>query len=713
MSSERELLRDAVSNLYDKESTPQRVREAEALGFDAQLWDALSAFGITTMGVAEALGGGGATLGDLAAVAAVHGAHLGSVPLVEAVVAARLLATVGAEAPVGLTVLAPRPAEGRTVSLVPGAATADHVVVLDADRLVVVPGHGVRRRTTELGAAADVHVIGEQVLLSGPDAVAAFAHALDEWRVLTAGACAGLASAVLDIGVAYAKDRHQFGVPIGSFQSLQHRLADRATEVDGAHLLADEAAAYLDDRDPLASAAAAEAYWYCSRVAERVAAWALHVHGGYGFMLEYDVQLYLRRAKASALALGASHVGLEAVAQRLWRDGPQRRLLDFALAPEVEEFRAEVRAFIAEHLDDEIVDDAHVTGTRHHWGFHRAMCERGYLAAGWPTEVGGLGRTPVETAALMQEMYYAGAPVDGAANCSMVGATLVLCGTDAQRTEIVPRILAGELLCCLGYSEPDAGSDVAAASTRAVRDGDEWVVNGQKMFTTLAHEADLVFLLCRTNSDVPKHRGLTMFLVPMSSPGIEIQGVETLGGERTNITFYQDVRVPDSCRVGAVDDGWSVMHAALVYERGTSNWGEPAALVDRFAAWAIGATRDGRVSMDDPVVRSLLARHHVTMHVGRLLMFRVAELAAAGGLPLVEGSMAKLWSSEAFVAAADDLSDLLGPFGSLREGEAGAPLAGLVEHAYRHAQVTTIYGGSSEVQRGIIAEHGLGLPRTR
>ena len=266
----------------------------------------------------------------------------------------------------------------------------------------------------------------------------------------------------------------------------------------------------------------------------------------------------------------------------------------------------------------------------HDWGFHRALCERGYLAAGWPTEVGGLGRSAIDQCLLAQELYGSGAPIDGLNIAAMVGATLLLCGTDEQRATVVPRILAGEVMCCLGYSEPDAGSDVAAVATKAVRDGDSWVIDGQKMFTTMAHEAHYVFLLARSNPDAAKHKGLTMFLVPMDTPGIEITPVETMGGERTNITFYNEVRVPDSARVGEVDAGWTVMHAALVYERNSANWGEPDHLVESVADWAREPGPDGRRPFDDPAVRTTLARATTELEVGRLLLFRAAWLSSLG-----------------------------------------------------------------------------------
>ena len=483
----------------------------------------------------------------------------------------------------------------------------------------------------------------------------------------------------------------------------------------------------LDEQHPAAPLHCAQASWWCGHAAEAAAGFSLHVHGGYGFMLEYDVQMQVRRAKATRLLLGDPRTELQLVADRRWGPEavaddalaaarsarPARAGMDFRFDPETEAFRNEVRAFVAEHLHPDVVERAHDTGTMHDWGFHRALCERGYLAAGWPTEVGGLGRDAIDQTLLMQELYASGAPIDGLNIAAMVGATLLVCGTEQQRAEVLPRILAGEVMCCLGYSEPDAGSDVAAVATRAVGDDDDWVIDGQKMFTTMAQEAHYVFLLARTNLDAPKHKGLTMFLVPMDTPGIEITPVATMGGERTNITFYSDVRVPDSCRVGDVDAGWTVMHAALVYERNSANWGEPDRLVEAVASWAQEPDELGHVPLEDPLVREALARASTELEVGRLLLFRSAWLSARGEMPQVEGSMAKLHITEAFVRASADLLDALGTWGLVARGQPGSPLQGLVEHAYRHSVVTTIYGGSSEVQREIIAGRGLGLPRSR
>ena len=388
--------------------------------------------------------------------------------------------------------------------------------------------------------------------------------------------------------------------------------------------------------------------------------------------------------------------------------------MDFRLGEKSEAFRDEVRAFVDEHVTDKVRERVHRTGTVHDWDLHRAMAEKGWLGASWPEEFGGQGRDPFEMVALQEELSRAQAPVDGMGTTMMVAGVLRVAGSDGQRRDIVPRALAGEILIALGYSEPEAGSDVAAAATRAVRDGDEWLIEGQKMFTTLAHEAQYVFLLTRTNTEVAKHKGLTMFLVPMDTPGIEIRPVHTMGGERTNITFYNSVRVPDSCRVGDVDDGWRLMQVALALERGGGIGAEMRRHLDRAVAWAREATDEsGKCRVDDPDVRSCLARAAMRSEVGRLLGLRTTWAAADGVPSHVHGSMAKLYATEALVQTASELVDLLGAEGVLQHGEPGAPADGWLEHALRHVQVTTIYGGTSEVQRSIIAEHGLGLPRTR
>jgi alkylation response protein AidB-like acyl-CoA dehydrogenase len=334
LTDEQEQLIEAFRVFFAKECPPTVVRDAEESGgFDRTLWNAAAALGGPTMGVDAVRGGGGAGLLDLELAAERAGAALAPIPLVDAWVAARLLAAsgesgeaaldrLGVDAP-PVAVLAVQSARDGVARLVPGGAVADIVVGLDGDELVVVDGPpDARARAHDLGrgALADRSLRGASrtVLVAGDGARSAHERAVDEWRVLTAGALVGLAGAALELGVEYAKQRHQFGVPIGSFQALAHRLADVATAVDGAQLLAREAAWAADEGEADATALARMAFLFSARTARDTSAAALHVHGGYGFTLEYDVQLYLRRAKAWPLALGDPRHGALHLADALF-----------------------------------------------------------------------------------------------------------------------------------------------------------------------------------------------------------------------------------------------------------------------------------------------------------------------------------------------------------------------------------------------------------
>ena len=388
-------------------------------------------------------------------------------------------------------------------------------------------------------------------------------------------------------------------------------------------------------------------------------------------------------------------------------------MIDFRLTDDAEAFRAEVRAFLAEHVTDDVRARVHETGTVHDWDFYRALAQRGWIAAGWPREYGGQDQDPWHTRVFYEECALADAPTDGLSMTLMVANTLRLAGTEEQRRRVLPQVLAGDAIICLGYSEPEAGSDVANARLAAMRDGDGWVLNGEKVFTSLAHEAQYVFLLTRSSEGSRKHDGLTMFLVPMESPGITVEAMPTLGAPgRTNRTRYRDVWVSDTARVGAVDRGWDVLTVALTFERG-GTLGAVRAL-DETVAWARSACRpDGTHPIEHPAVRGRLARVAIENEVSALLSHRTTWTAARGELPGVEGSMAKLFSSESIQRSCSALLDVLGPAGALQETEPTAPVAGTVEYAYRKAAVARLYGGSSEIMRSIIAERHLKLPRTR
>ncbi len=389
--------------------------------------------------------------------------------------------------------------------------------------------------------------------------------------------------------------------------------------------------------------------------------------------------------------------------------------MDFSDVDKLAEYRQQAREWVERHVNPDWAEQQRVSGSYHTPALHALLAGQGWLGAGWPAEYGGTDNDPDLAAALFEEIDAAGLHLDGWITTVMICRTILHTGTEEQKAAIVGGALAGEVLIVLGYTEPDSGSDVAAARTRAERDGEEWVINGQKMFTSTAHMASHVFMLTRSNTEVPKHKGLTTFLVPLGGPGVEIRAIHTLGGQRTNATFYSDVRVPDSARIGPVDGGWGVMHVALVFERsGGSGRRSGPTLAERVAQWARQARReDGTRVYDDATVKERLARIAIEAEVSRLLGMRTAWVAASGALPGTEGSAAKLFSSESAQRQHWDLLDILGAEAVLRREAGDAPLSAAVDEAFRRGVVGTIYGGSTEIMREIVAERVLGLPRVR
>jgi alkylation response protein AidB-like acyl-CoA dehydrogenase len=379
--------------------------------------------------------------------------------------------------------------------------------------------------------------------------------------------------------------------------------------------------------------------------------------------------------------------------------------MDFRATAEADALREEVRAFLDEVLTPEVEQRLYTSGVSHDEAFVEGLLERGWFAPGWSEADGGPGLDPAAASVIYEELNKRDAPLYGSSVSLMVAKALLHFGTDEVRREVVPKVLRGETICVLGFTEPEAGSDVANAQTRAVRDGDEWVINGSKMFTTNAQIADYAYLLTRTDPDVAKHKGLTTFLVPLHQDGVEVQAVYTLSGERTNITFYNDVRVPDSHRIGEVDGGWRVLTSSLMDEQAASFSPWITSLLEEVEAWAVATGR-----IDAPDVRERLGRAAAEAEISVLLRGRCTWMDRAGVARNVEGPMAKLFSSEALTRASEDLFDLVGPDAVRSYMSEGAPW-GRIEYLMRFALGTTIYAGTSEVQRGLIAQRGLGLPR--
>jgi 3-oxocholest-4-en-26-oyl-CoA dehydrogenase alpha subunit len=389
-------------------------------------------------------------------------------------------------------------------------------------------------------------------------------------------------------------------------------------------------------------------------------------------------------------------------------EGPE---MLFELDAGRDSFRQEVREFFARHVTSEMVQRARDTGTYHDAGLYRAVAAQGWIGLNWPVEDGGLGRDALDALVFGEEAHRVGAPLMMLSTTLMVANTIRFAATLEQRSRILRPVLAGDITCCLGYTEPGCGSDVAAAATTAVRDGASWVINGQKVFTTLAHEATHVFLLCRTEFGGPKYHNLTLFLVPLDSPGVTIDLIRTLSGERTNTTFYSGVRVSDELRIGDINGGWSVMREALVHERGGS-LGDIPEIVHLSREILRSSSLGGENSLSE-TQRACVARLATHGEISRLLDLRVRSMIVDGQSPSIEGSIQKLYASTHLVADVSDAMEAFGPQTVIAERIRGSSLSGALEYLYRHSAVTTIYGGTSEIQRSIIAERALGLPRTR
>jgi alkylation response protein AidB-like acyl-CoA dehydrogenase len=385
--------------------------------------------------------------------------------------------------------------------------------------------------------------------------------------------------------------------------------------------------------------------------------------------------------------------------------------MDFNEPANWDQIRCEAEEFVAAHVTRAVIEHERRTGDGVDRALTRKLGERGWIAAGWPVAEGGAGLDPFEAAALWDALRKGGVPTIGPGTTMLPANAIRATGSAELKARILPGVAAWETLICLGYTEPAGGSDVFACATRSQRDGDEWIVNGQKIFTTFAHMADYCFLLTRSQPGSAGPRGLTMLLVPLDSPGIEIQAVHTVGHERTNIVFYNDVRVADANRVGEAHEGFAVMRAALEAEQNVA----PASRTGLVAKDALEFARnhrgaDGAELIDDVLVRERLARMAMEAEVADLLGLRAAFLDAEGDKP---GPVSALFGPESYVRASAAAIDIAGTAGMLDWTDPQSPVDGSLDAHYRSAVATTIYGGSSEVLRSLIVENRLGFPRSR
>ena len=391
--------------------------------------------------------------------------------------------------------------------------------------------------------------------------------------------------------------------------------------------------------------------------------------------------------------------------------------MEFRFTAEEEAFRAEVREFLKEELppgwQDQFDSETELlTEQQSEFGrqFNKKLAQRRWLTLPWPVEYGGLKASIMQQMIYNEEMAYNGAPTGLNMGVAWVGPSLMIYGTEEQKKRFLPAIANHEEIWCTLYSEPGAGSDLASLQTRAVRDGDEWVISGQKIWTSGAHRYDWGWLAARTDPEAPKHKGISMFILPMHTPGITVRPLVNMASMRGfNEVFFEDVRIPANYIVGQENNGWYQLAVALDFERSS------VAGVARARRWwedLMTFAREHRPFVETrPEVRHRLAEIGLEIEAGQNLCYRVASLQQAGKIPNYEASIAKLYSSELGQRLARTGMELLGLYGQLHPRSRYAYLRGRIERYYQLSVAETIGGGTSEIMRNIIAMRGLGLPK--
>ena len=389
--------------------------------------------------------------------------------------------------------------------------------------------------------------------------------------------------------------------------------------------------------------------------------------------------------------------------------------MHIAYTPEQEALRKELRGYFADLMTPEVTAAAFRgdTGDPACLEAVKQMGRDRWLGAGWPTEYGGRGFGPVEQFIFMDESWRAGAPTPFL-SINTVGQTIMQFGNQEQKDFFLPKILAGELHFSIGYTEPSAGTDLASLTTKAVKDGDEWVINGQKIYTSLASYADYVWLAARTDPDAPKHKGITMFLVPTTDPGYSYSKISTMVNASTFNTFYDDVRVPDSAIIGELHGGWNLIVNQLNYERvGLAPPGMIARSYEDVLAWAKQADlAGGGKVIDQEWVQINLARVRSGIEYLTLLNWKVAALEASGAnVNPADASSIKVFGTEFFTDAYRLLMEVIGQGAALQPGSPEAELASRLDRGFQGTLILTFGGGVNEIQRDLIAMFGLGMPR--
>lgn len=375
--------------------------------------------------------------------------------------------------------------------------------------------------------------------------------------------------------------------------------------------------------------------------------------------------------------------------------------------------RGQLREYFAELITPEVRRECHGNESGDTYKrVIRQMGKDGWLGIGWPKEYGGQGRSAGEQLAFFEEAQLAGAPIPFV-TLNTVGPALMAHGSEEHKQQFLPKIASGELHFAIGYTEPGAGTDLASLGTTAVQDGDDYIINGTKVFTSGAEGADYVWLAARTDKDAPKHKGITLFMVDTSAPGFSVSPIYTVGDVRTNMTYYENVRVPASMIVGQLNGGWKLMTSQLNHERvglaaiGVNALGHFQSVLD----WAREVKENGKRIVDEPWVQTALAEAYSRLEAMKVMNGRMAWELEQEQLNPAFASAIKVYSTETLIQVYRLLLDVVGPNGLIKGGSSGAVIRGDLEEGYRKCQINTFGGGVNEVQRELVAMFGLQMKR--
>jgi len=739
---ERDLLRDSIHRLLERRWPQDRAADLSGSPEEiASVWEEIADAGMAQLGSDPQLGG----LREILVVMEELGYHACPAPMIGAALANLAFGPAG-EWPQAIVSLAPALHAGEArlafafasfdgdagagdvrehdgalegfAAFIEGLDHATHVLIALEDRslgLVEIGDPGLRVIPTpgysepplarvDFDGVRVSRVALEHTTISDLNLLA---------RLMLAARAFGAARRAFELVVEYAKTREQFGQPIGRFQAIQHKLADCRISIDGVELTLANAAGQYDRQAPEWRVFASACLAFASPALRQVSLETHHVFGAIGYAEEHEAPRHFRRVHADMARHGAVRRAQRELANYLLDQG--HNLPEQDLGPEGNAFRLEVRDWLERFWKGQRQAryQSLPLELRHSDPEYNAEVGRmGWHAMSWPAGFGGQERTPFEQLAVMEEVQRAGAP--RVARGEIQAHALMQFGTPEQQAEYLPRIRTGEISFCLGYSEAAAGSDLAALKTTAVRDGDDWVINGEKLWTTFGDSADYMWLAARTDPDAsPPHAGISVFIVPMDAPGLSVRPSMALYGHTFCAEHLDNVRVPGNALVGKVNDGWRVLTSALATER--IAMGAFVALIcanfEKLLAELRRAPPAGPGLREDGAVRQRVATLAAEIEVARQLLTRCVELMEQGRVPIQEAAISKTFTGELMERIGEAALDLLGVGATLYEGAEGAVTNGSLEQMLRRSIMMVIGGGTAEIQRSLIARRGLGLPR--